>query len=77
MSRPGHGWDKAVLESFLASVKTARISRRRFQTRQEAQTALFTSIEVFDNRRRRHSTVGDLSPVEVEQRTSFVQEGVH
>jgi putative transposase len=77
MSRPGNCWDNAVVESFFASLKTELIYRRRFQTRQEAQTAIFTYIEGFYNRRRRHSTLGYLSPVEFEQRVSLVEEGVH
>lgn len=43
----------------------------------EAQTAIFAYIEGFYNRRRRHSTLGYLSPVEFEQRTSLVEDGVH
>jgi len=77
MSRPGNCWDNAVVESFFASLKTELIYRRRFQTRQEAQTAIFAYIEAFYNRRRRHSTLGYLSPVEFEQRASLVEEGVH
>lgn len=77
MSRPGNCWDNAVVESFFASLKTELIYRRRFQTRQGAQTAIFAYIEGFYNRRRRHSTLGYLSPVEFEQRASLVEDGVH
>jgi transposase InsO family protein len=77
MSRPGNCWDNAVVESFFASLKTELIYRRRFQTRQEAQSAIFTYIEGFYNRRRRHSTLGYRSPMEFEQATSLVTEGVH
>lgn len=77
MSRPGNCWDNAVVESFFASLKTELIYRRRFQTRQEAQTAIFVYIEGFYNRRRRHSTLGYLSPVEFEQRASLVDDSVH
>jgi transposase InsO family protein len=52
------------------------VYRRQFQSRQEAQTAIFAYIEGFYNRRR-HSTLGHLSPVEFEQRTSLVEDGVH
>lgn len=54
-----------------------RISRQRFQTRQEAQSAIFTYVEGFSNRRRRHSILGYLSPVEFEQQASLVVTGVH
>jgi transposase InsO family protein len=77
MSRPGNCWDNAVVESFFASLKTELVYRRQFQSRQEAQTAIFAYIEGFYNRRRRHSTLGYLSPVEFEQRTSLVEDGVH
>ena len=77
MSRPGNCWDNAVVESFFASLKTELIDRRRFQTRQEAQRAIFTYIEGFYNRRRRHSTLGYRSPLEFEQENKLVTEGVH
>lgn len=77
MSRPGNCWDNAVVESFFASLKTELIYRRRFRTRQEAQTAIFAYIEGFYNQRRRHSTLGYLSPVEFERQASLVDKGVH
>jgi transposase InsO family protein len=77
MSRPGNCWDHAVVERFFASLKTELIDRRRFLTRQEAQMAILTYIEGFYNRRRRHFTLGYLSPVEFEQQASLVKEGVH
>ena len=77
MSRPGNCWDNAVVESFFASLKTELIYRRRFWTRQEAQTAIFAYIEGFYNQRRRHSTLGYLSPVEFERQASLVDKGVH
>jgi putative transposase len=77
MSRPGNCWDNAVVESFFATLKTELIHRRRFQTRQEAPSAIFTYIEGFYNRRRRHSTLGYRSPMEFEQETQLVTEGVH
>jgi putative transposase len=77
MSRPGNCWDNAVVESFFATLKTELIQRRRFQTRQEATSAIFAYIEGFYNRRRRHSTLGYRSPMEFEQETQLVTEGVH
>lgn len=77
MSRPGNCWDNAVVESFFATLKTELIHRRRFQTRQEATSAIFTYIEGFYNRRRRHSTLGYRSPMEFEQLNQLVTEGVH
>jgi len=77
MSRPGNCWDNAAVESFFATLKTELIHRRRFQTRQEAQSAIFMYVEGFYNRRRRHSTLGYLSPVEFERRATLVEEDVH
>ncbi len=59
----------AVLESFHASLKKDLIYRRSWPTKAEARTAVFDYIEAFYNRRRRHSTLGMLSPLEFENRT--------
>lgn len=66
MSRKGNCWDNAVAESFFATLKTELIYPRRFATRREAKEAIFDYVEVFYNRRRRHSTLGYLSPVDFE-----------
>ena len=71
MSRKGNCWDNAVAESFFATLKTELIYSRRFATRAEAREAIFDFIETFYNRRRRHSTLGYLSPVEFEM--NFIQ----
>jgi putative transposase len=44
------------------------IGQTIYQTREEAKTALFDYIEVFYNRKRRHSSLGYLSPVAYEER---------
>ena len=62
LSRRGNCWDNAPTESFFASLKKEMVYRTRFPTRQEAQSALFAWIEVWYNRKRRHSTLGYLSP---------------
>jgi transposase InsO family protein len=66
MSRKGNCWDNAVAESFFATLKTELIYPRRFATRREAREAIFDYVETFYNRRRRHSTLGYLSPVDFE-----------
>lgn len=68
MSRKGNCWDNAVAESFFATLKTECVYTRRFATRAEAREAIFDFIEVFYNGRRRHSTLGYLSPVEFEMK---------
>ena len=72
MSRKGNCWDNAVAESFFATLKTELVYTRRFATRAEAREAIFEYIEVFYNRRRRHSSIGYVSPVEFEM--NFIQE---
>ncbi|WP_204139947.1 integrase core domain-containing protein, partial [Halomicronema sp. CCY15110] len=56
MSRRGHGWDKAVPESFFGTLKTELIHPRIFSTRMVARTLMAEWIEVFYNRQRLHST---------------------
>jgi putative transposase len=68
MSRKGNCWDNAVAESFFATLKTECIYPRRFATRQEAREEIFRFIEVFYNGRRRHSTLGYVSPMEFEKK---------
>ena len=63
MSRKGNCWDNAVVESFFHSLKTERISHRHYRTRADAHTDVHDYIERFYNRVRRHSTLGNISPV--------------
>jgi putative transposase len=71
-SRKGNCWDNAVVESFFSSLKMELVHTRSFRTREEAKLALFEYMEVFYNRRRRHSSLGFVSPAEYE-RTAAVQ----
>jgi putative transposase len=66
MSRRGNVWDNAAMESFFSSMKTERCRQRRYLTRDEAMADIFDYIERFYNPRRRHSTLGYLSPVAFE-----------
>lgn len=66
MSRKGDCWDNAVAESFFATLKTELAHGARWKTRADARVAIFHYIEVFYNRRRRHSTLGYVSPIEYE-----------
>lgn len=56
------------MESFFSSLKTERIRNKVYHTRDEARSDVFDYIERFYNPRRRHSTLGYLSPVEYEKR---------
>ena len=69
MGSRGDCFDNAVLESFHASLKKDLVHRRSWPTKAEARTAVFDYIASFYNRRRRHSTLGMLSPVEFETST--------
>ena len=66
MSRSGNVWDNAAMESFFSSLKTERTARKTYRTRDEAKADVFDYIECFYNPKRRHSTIGHLSPVEFE-----------
>ena len=66
MSRKGNCWDNAVAESFFHSIKIELIYGECFNTRRELQYEVFDYIEKFYNQRRRHSSIGYLSPVEFE-----------
>ena len=66
MSRKGNCWDNAVAESFFHSIKTQMIHHCRFQNVAEAEQALFNYIEVYYNRRRKHSTNSYKSPANYE-----------
>ena len=66
MSRRGCCYDNAVAESFWHTLKNELIHRCHFQTRDEAQRAIFEYIEVFYNRTRRHTSIGNLSPMDFE-----------
>jgi putative transposase len=58
----GNCWDNAVVESFFGTLKRELIYRRPWPTRQVAAAAIHEYIEVFYNRRRRHTTLGGKSP---------------
>ena len=67
MSRKGNCWDNAVAESFFHSLKVEAIHGETFRTRDEARRAIFDWLECFYNVKRRHSTLGYVSPSEFER----------
>ena len=73
MSRRGDCYDNAVMESFFSSVKSKVADR--FESCGAAKMEVFDYIEVFDNQRRRHSTLGQISPAAFE-RTTGVDAGI-
>ena len=66
MSRVANCWDNAVAESFFATLKGDLVDRQPWPTRAAARSAIFDYLEGFYNRRRRHSTLGYVSPVAYE-----------
>jgi len=66
MSRKGNCWDNAVVESFFGSLKNELVDDANFKTRDEARQAIFEWIEIWYNRKRRHSTLGYVSPAAYE-----------
>ncbi len=71
MSRSGNCWDNAAMESFFSSLKIERIRRKTYRTRELAKADVFDYIECFYNPRRRHSTLGYLSPIAFEEQEAL------
>lgn len=67
MGRTGVCWDNAAAESFWSTLKTEFYNRRTWPTKAEARLAVGAWIEDRYNRRRRHSSIGMISPVRFEQ----------
>ena len=70
MSRKGNCWDNAPSEAFFSTLKTELMDGKAFPSRQAAQAAIFEYMEVFYNRGRLHSSLGNATPVEYEEAIS-------
>lgn len=68
MGSTGDAYDNAAMESFYATLQTELLDRRQWPDRDALRGAIFHFIEVFYNRRRRHSSLGQLSPTDYETR---------
>ncbi|MEH6549118.1 MAG: IS3 family transposase [Pseudomonadales bacterium] len=66
MSRAGNCYDNVPVESFFSLLKRERIKRKKYQTRDDARADIFDYIESFYNRKRSHSYLNYMSPVEFE-----------
>jgi len=66
MSRKGNYWD-TPMESFFSCFKVELIYAEQYQSIEEAKSGIFDDIEIFQNRLRRHSAIGYVSPVEFER----------
>ena len=84
MSRSGNVWERAIegaigsspmasaaMESFFSSLKTERTARKVYRTHNDAKADVFDYIERFYNPRRRHSTLGYLSPMDFENKVGL------
>lgn len=66
----GDALDNAMAESFFHTLQLELLDRRRWATRKELTVAIFDYIEAFYNPKRRHSSIGNLSPIDFEARRS-------
>ena len=73
MSRRGNCYDNAPMESFWGSLKNELVHHCRYGTRAEAEASIREFIEIFYNRQRRHSRVGNVSPAVFAQKLSIQQ----
>ncbi len=74
MGSVGDAYDNAAAESFIATLKCELVHRYSWPTRLDAELAIFDFTEVFYNRKRRHTTIGAISPAEFERRWYEEQE---
>ena len=71
MRQSGNVSDNAAMESFFSLRKTERAAPKVYRTRAQAIADVFDYIERFYNPKRRHSTLGYLSPIEFERKTGL------
>lgn len=72
MSRKGNCWDNSVMERFFGSLKSERTDHINYLTREEAKLDVIDYIEMFYNSKRLHSTLGYVTPLQFEQKNSFL-----
>jgi len=66
MSRKGNCYDNAYVESFFKSLKSEWLYRHHYETEEELRALVFEYIEIWYNRKRLHSSLGYVSPMEYE-----------
>ncbi|MDP6677011.1 MAG: IS3 family transposase [Pirellulales bacterium] len=74
MSRKGNCWDNACVESFFGNLKAEWVKEKIYETFEDGKKDIFNYIEVFYNRKRRHKTLGYVSPVVYEEMHEMKQE---
>jgi putative transposase len=70
MGNAGDCYDNAMIESFWSRMQVELLDRQRWRTRIELANAIFGYPEIWHNRRRRHSSLGMLTPTEFETRNT-------
>ncbi|MCK4913683.1 MAG: IS3 family transposase [Planctomycetes bacterium] len=74
MSRKGNCWDNACAESFFGSLKNEWVKGKIYETFEDGEKDIFKYVEVFYNRKRRHASLGYVSPVVYEEMHEMKQE---
>ena len=64
-------WDNAPMESFFGRLKVELVYAKNYQSIEEVRSGIFSYIEIFYNRKRRHSANDGLSPVAFEESTAL------
>lgn len=72
MSRRGNCWDNAPMESFFSRLKVEMVYPNNFQRINDLRAGIFEYIEIFYNRKRRHSLLDYKSPAEYEKQLMAV-----
>ncbi|MSS85171.1 IS3 family transposase [Actinomycetaceae bacterium WB03_NA08] len=73
MGTIGDGYDNALIESFWGKMQVELLNRQEWTTRTELANAVFDYIEIYHNRWRRHSAIGNHTPAEYEQQHPKLQ----
>jgi transposase InsO family protein len=68
MGSRGDAFDNAACESVISTLKVEWVKRHRYTSRDQARLSIFQYIETFYNPRRRHSSLGGISPDDYERR---------
>jgi len=79
MGSIGSCYDNSMIESFWGHMQTELLNRKSWRTRLELANAIFEYLEVFHNRKRRHSRLGIRTPVEYEklyEQTQILRSGI-
>lgn len=72
MSRKGNCWDNSVAESFFHTLKTELVYNERYKTKEAAKASIFSYIETYYNRIRRHSSIGTKAPMVFEEQLKIL-----